>query len=82
MFKRIDRSPTLSRMIERLSSLLARQRGLPVVLGIALVIIGFVIQVVNVALNSPLLEIGGLIFNSGGVLVALIGLLLAEPLGK
>ena len=82
MFKRIDRSPTLSRMIERLSSLLARQRGLPVVLGIALVIIGFVIQVVNVALNSPLLEIIGLIFNSGGVLVALIGLLLAEPLGK
>ena len=82
MFRRIDRSPTLSRMIERLSSLLARQRGLPVVLGIALVIIGFVIQVVNVALNSPLLEIGGLIFNSGGVLVALIGLLLAEPLGK
>ena len=37
MFKRIDRSPTLARLLERLSAALARQRGLPIVLGVILV---------------------------------------------
>ena len=82
MFRRIDRSPTLSHLIERLSSLLARQRGLPVVLGIGLVVIGFVVQVLNVALHSPLLELLWAVLHNGGVLIALVGLLLAEPLGK
>ena len=42
MFKRIDRSPTLARLLERLSATLARQRGLPIVLGVILVVLLFV----------------------------------------
>jgi hypothetical protein len=82
MFRRIDRSPLLSRLLEKLSTLLAKQRGLPVVIGIALVIIGFVLQLIDVYADNTLIRILGLIAHSGGVLIALIGLLLAEPLGK
>lgn len=82
MFKRIDQSPTLARLIERLSSLLARQRGLPVVIGIALVIVSFIIQLIEVYAESRVLELIGVITLNVGILAALIGLLMAEPLGK
>ncbi len=82
MFKRINQSPTLVKLIGRLSTLLARRRGLPVVIGIILVSIGFAFQVVNVDAQSPLLELLGIVAHNVGVLVALVGLLLSEPLGK
>jgi len=82
MFKRIDQSPTLARLIERLSTLLAKQRGLPVVIGILLVIVSFIIQLIEVYTESRLLELIGIITLNVGLLTALIGLLMAEPLGK
>jgi hypothetical protein len=82
MLKRIDRSPWLSKLLEKTSNLLAKQRGLPVVLGIALVIIGFVLQAANVYLESKSIQLVGVVMHNGGVLIALIGLLLANPLGK
>ena len=44
MFKRIDRSPALARFLENLSASLAKQRGLPIALGVLLVAISFVVQ--------------------------------------
>jgi len=82
MFKRLDQSATLSRLLERISTLMAKQRGLPVVVGITLVVIGFVLQVVDFYAPQLRLELLGIIAHSGGVLIALIGLLLADPLGK
>jgi len=82
MFRRIDRSPFLSRLLEKLSTLLARQRGLPVVVGIGFVIVGFVLQLLDIYTDNRLIQVLGLVAHSGGVLIALIGLLLAEPLGK
>jgi hypothetical protein len=82
LLRRIDSSPLLIGVITRLSTLLARQRGLPAVVGIILVIIAFIIQTVNVFADSQLLELLGVITHSVGVLTALIGFLLAEPLGK
>jgi len=82
MFKQIDRSQWLARLIEYMSTLLAKQRGLPVVVGIALVIVSFVVQIIDVYAQSQLLDLIGVISLHVGVLVALIGLLLAEPLGK
>lgn len=82
MFKRIDRSPFLARWIERLSTFLAQRRGLPVVTGIALVILSFILQFLNVYMPSQALQVFGVIFLHVGILLALIGLLLAEPLGK
>ena len=82
MFKRIDQSPTLARLIERLSSMLAKQRGLPVVIGIVLLIVSFIIQLIEVYTESRVLELIGVITLNVGILTALIGLLMAEPLGK
>ncbi|MBC7810691.1 MAG: hypothetical protein H7175_06065 [Burkholderiales bacterium] len=82
MFKRIDQSLTLARLIERLSTLLAKQRGLPVVIGILLVIVSFIIQLIEAYTESRLLELIGIITLNVGILTALIGLLMAEPLGK
>ncbi len=82
MFKRIDRSERISQFIEWLSTILSRQRGLPAVIGITIFIMGFVVQVINVFMDSTFLELLGVIATNGGVLVALIGLLLSDPLGQ
>lgn len=82
MFKRIDRSPLLARWIEHLSTFLARRRGLPVVAGILLVVISFVLQLLDVYAASQAVRLLAVIFQNIGILLALVGLLLAEPLGK
>jgi hypothetical protein len=82
MFKRIDRSPTLARFLEWLSATLARQRGLPIVLGVVLVAISFVVQLVNVYNPSQTLDLIWTITHHLGLLLALIGVLIVEPLGQ
>jgi hypothetical protein len=82
MFRRIDRSPLLARWIERLSTFLARRRGLPVVIGILLVVVSFVLQLLDIYAASQALRFLGVVLQNVGILMALIGLLLAEPLGK
>ncbi len=81
MLKWIDQSPTLARLLERVSSIVTRQRGLPVVIGIVFVIISLILQSVNVYANSLVLDLVGVIVLHVGILAALIGLLLAEALG-
>jgi hypothetical protein len=81
MIKWLDRSPALARLLETLSTAMSRQRGLPVIIGILLVIISFVVQVINVFSGSPLLELVGIVSMHVGILSALVGLLLAEALG-
>jgi hypothetical protein len=82
MFQSLDESPWLNRMLQRVSTLLAKQRGLPVVIGIALFVFGFILQVLNLALQSPVVEFLQIILHNVGILIALVGLLLSEPLGR
>jgi hypothetical protein len=82
MFRRIDRSVFLSRAIDRISHLAARQRGLPAVIGILMVFTGFVLQMVTFFTPSPPLAFLAIVLNGLGVITALVGLLLAQPLGK
>lgn len=82
MFKRIDRSPALARLLENISATLARQRGLPIVLGVLLVAISFVVQLINVYNPSQALDLIWTITHHLGLLMALIGLLVVEPLGQ
>ncbi len=82
MFRRIDRSPTLARLLERLSAALARRRGLPIVLGVILVAVSFIVQLVNVYNPSQVLDLLWTITLHLGLLLALIGLLIVEPLGQ
>jgi len=81
LFKRLDRSPRLARLIEALGNFLARQRGLPVVVGIVLVAVSFVVQFVSVLLDSVILDLIGVSVLHLGIVSALVGLLLAEALG-
>lgn len=81
MLKHIDEWPALARFLERMASTLAKQRGLPVIVGIFLVIVSFVVQAVNVYVDSKTLELLGVIVQHAGLLSALVGLLLAEALG-
>ncbi len=80
--KRIDQSPGLAKFIAGLSEFMAKRRGLPVIIGIGLVIVSFVLQLFDVYSTSQLLHLIGVITQNLGILIALIGLLLAEPLGR
>lgn len=81
MFKWIDRSRLLSRLLEGLSSTLAAKRGLLTLIGILLVIISFVVHLINLAAPHPALDWVWSITHHLGIIIAFIGLLLVEPLG-
>lgn len=81
MFKRIDSSPALSRFLARFTERMAKQRGLPVVIGILLIVVSLIVQSVNVYTQSQVLELIGVIVHHVGLLTALIGLLVSEVLG-
>lgn len=82
MLRRIDESQFLIKLLRVLSTFLAKQRGLPIVAGIVLVVIAFIVQLVNVSLDSLVLEYLYVVVHHVGILIALIGLLLSEPLGQ
>lgn len=82
MFKHIDESSWLANRIASLSEFMAKRRGLPVVIGIVLLIVSFIIQMVEVYAPSQPLRLAGVITLNVGILISLFGLLLADPLGK
>lgn len=81
MFRRIDQSETLIQLTERLSSSLARRRGAGIIIGILMIVVGFVLQLVNIQAQSIAIEYAQVIFHNLGIIVALIFLLLIDPLG-
>lgn len=82
MFKRIDESQFLIKNLERLSTALAKQRGLPIIVGLALFVIGALLGFINLGVDSGVLAFFVLLFKDLGVIVAIIGLMLAQPLGE
>lgn len=82
MFKRIDQSSRFGRMLESLSSGLAKRRGLPIIIGIGLVIMAFVAQILNLIAPSNFWEWVWAITLHVGLITALIGIVVAEPLGR
>jgi membrane-bound ClpP family serine protease len=81
MFKGIDQNQALIRLLKNLSTTLARNRGLPMVIGLALVIVGMILQVLNVFVPSQWLAVLGIVCHNVGIIAALIGFLVSEPLG-
>jgi hypothetical protein len=80
--KRIDRSQTLIKVLERVSTWLAKQRGLPIVIGIIFITGGGVLEFLNVAFESSAVSMVEIIFRTFGIITALIGILMLEPLGQ
>lgn len=64
----------LNRLIDYLSEQIARRRGLPVLMGIGLVILNFILQFIP---GLRLLTTGNLLLHLG-VVVGLVGILLGD----
>jgi hypothetical protein len=62
--------------LDRLSAFIARYKGLPTMLAVLLVLVNFVLQFVNLGWLSE----SNLLLHLG-IVIGLIGLLLAEALG-
>jgi len=82
MIRWIDRSRSLAKFIQAMSNFLAKRRGLLTILGIMLVIVSFVFQLLGIYSTNKAIELVSVILHNLGVLFALIGLLLIQPLGK
>lgn len=82
MFRRIDRSRFLIRLLARISTFLARKRGLPIVVGIVLLVIGAILELVNLSVGAQWLEALHIVVHTSGLVLALVGLLLSNPLGQ
>jgi hypothetical protein len=80
--RQIDRSPLLIRLLETVSGFLAKQRGLPIVVGIIFIAGGGILEFLNVAFESQGVAMVEIIFRNFGLVTALIGILLLEPLGQ
>ena len=82
MLRRIDQSPLFARVLEGTSNFISRYRGLPVIIGVVLLIISMVLQIADVYADNQIMQVVGIITHHIGVLIALVGLLLATPIGK
>jgi len=82
MFNLIDKSAFLSKLLERTSNYLAERRGLLPVIGVAILFVSFAIQIADVFTSNRWVELLGVVTLNLGVLIALIGILLLNPLGK
>ena len=82
MFRRIDHSSAIARFLEGLSAWLAKRRGLPTVVGVLLIIFSFVISLISVSNPSPMLDVIWSVTHHLGIIIALIGLMLVQPLGN
>lgn len=80
--KRIDSSPTLIKWIAGLSKWLGKQRGLPIVIGIIFIAGGGVLEFFNIFYENPYVSMIEVVFNHFGLITALVGIALLEPLGN
>lgn len=80
--KKIDESPLLIRLLNQTSGVFARRRGLPIVVGIALLVVSMLLELINLSANSTGLASIQVITHHLGIIIALVGVLLAQPLGN
>lgn len=79
--KKIEQSSFLIRAITTLSAWLSKQRGLPIVIGIIFIAGGGILEFVNIFYNNPLVSMIEVVFHHFGLITALVGIVLLEPLG-
>ena len=80
--EKINRSPRLEKLLSFVSGSLANYRGVPVILGVALIVVSLVIHIIAITADIKGLLVLGTIILHSALLLALIGILLAEPLGR
>lgn len=82
MFRRIDRSQVLIKAVANLSNFIARNRGVPILLGIVLIIAGMIFELLNVSLGSNIIAVVHILLRNIGLVVALIGIMMLVPIGE
>lgn len=82
MFRLIDRSKWLIRLLEKISNFLANNRGFLTVFGIGLIIAGMVLELMNLAFASDVIAVVHILLRNLGIVVALVGILLLVPIGE
>ena len=66
-------------MLDRLSQFIAQVRGLPIMLAVAMVLLNFVLQFINVPIILAIADAN--VFLHLAVAVGLIGVLLSDAMG-
>jgi hypothetical protein len=82
MFRRIDESRFLLKMLERISNYFAQRRGLLIVVGTIMLALGFVLEFLNVFLGLQWVEALEVFLRNIGIISALVGIMISEPLGS
>lgn len=80
----MSQSNERSRSVEsaaNLTSWLAKRRGLPILIGVVLFFVGGTLEFLNVLIDSQFIALVEVFTRNVGLLLALIGILLLEPLG-
>ncbi len=80
--KKTDGSNYFVRILENLSNFLAKRRGLPIISGLILIVISGILDFAGLMINQPVLDAVEIVLRTLGMSIALIGILLLEPLGK
>lgn len=82
MWKTIDESQRLANLIETISNILAKRRGILPMLGLFGIILGYIILAFGILSDVRILAFIGLTIQTIGITISILGLLLIEPLGR
>ncbi len=83
LYTKIDRSPRLANYLQALSGNLSRRRGLPILIAIGLTVLSLLVHLLAALVpTSTFLAVVAFILLHAAILVGLVGMLLAEPVGR
>ena len=82
-YKQIDQSKRLAAALKNVSSGLAQRRGLPLIVAIGLTILSLGVHLLMAFVpDSALLSVLASVLLHSAILIGLIGVLFAEPVGR
>jgi hypothetical protein len=82
VYTSLDESPRLRELIKWLSNTLAAQRGLPIMTAVGLTVLSLIVHLLWIATNNVWIGVIGFLLLHIAIITALLGILLAEPLGR
>ncbi|MCC7450412.1 MAG: hypothetical protein IT324_23535 [Anaerolineae bacterium] len=82
LYRSLDQSPRLKELLKWLSLWLAAKRGLPVMAAIGLTVISLIVNILWVVSGNALVGLCGFAFLHLAILMGLVGVLFADPLGR
>lgn len=81
--KRFDQSPVISERLQNLSTGLSRRRGLPLMVGIGLVVLSLFVHILLALIpGSVLLSVLAFLILHIAILVGFISIAIMEPIGR